>query len=95
MHYILQVLSLHVKKMIHHLDRVNKERLDIADYENNHQLHLAKAAIAVHFVVLFNLKIDIPEKDMLCEALLPRPDYVNSTCPDVDQMKKVMPFILK
>lgn len=78
--------------MINHLDGVNKERLGIADYD---QLHLAKATIAVYFVVSYDLKIAKTEKNMLCEALLPSPDYVTRTCPDVDQIKKVMPSILR
>ncbi|VDH96575.1 Hypothetical predicted protein, partial [Mytilus galloprovincialis] len=89
------VLQLQMKKTIHQFQRINREHLQAAaaDITSMYHLRLAKAAMSAHIVVLFEITLDRTETDELCEALLPLPNYTDRACPDVVQMKKVMPSI--
>ncbi|CAG2215367.1 SEPT3_9_12 [Mytilus edulis] len=90
------VLLLQMKKMIQKFQLVKQELHADGDADENIDiLHLFKAAIAVHFVIKFDLQLDKTETDVLCEALLPRPNYTDRTCTDIILMKKSMSSIVK
>ncbi|CAC5419845.1 unnamed protein product [Mytilus coruscus] len=80
-----------MKKIIHQLENMKKDKLDA----EGKTLHLVTAVTVTHTVVTFEVGLEVKERRMLCEALLPCPDYDTKTSPDVEELKTFLSTDLK
>jgi hypothetical protein len=77
-----------MKKIIDHLK--NRDQLD----EEAKKLHLTTAVTVTHLVDIYKVELEDRDKQLLCEALLPMPDFEKKISPDVYNLKNVLPIKL-
>lgn len=80
-----------IKKIIHELEKRKKEKLDL----EAKTLCLVTAVTVTHIVVEFEVHLENKERRMLCEALLPSPDFDSKTSLDVEEAVKFLPKDIK
>ncbi|CAC5419831.1 unnamed protein product [Mytilus coruscus] len=80
-----------LKKIIHELERRKTEKLDL----EAKTLCLVTAVTVTHIVVEFEVHLASDEKRILCEALLPSPDFDSKTSLDVEEAVKFLPKDIK
>ncbi|XP_052062680.1 E3 ubiquitin-protein ligase rnf213-alpha-like isoform X2 [Mytilus californianus] len=80
-----------IKKIIHELERRKTEKLDL----EGKTLCLVTAVTVTHIVVEFEVHLASDERRMLCEALLPSPDFDSKTSLDVEEAVKFLPKDIK
>ncbi|XP_052062754.1 E3 ubiquitin-protein ligase rnf213-alpha-like isoform X2 [Mytilus californianus] len=81
--------SSHMKKVIHGLDKIGKEPVNI----ETKSLRLTTAVSVTYLINEYDVKIEYKEKRMLCEALLPMPDFENKTSTDLEDLKNFLPNV--
>lgn len=81
-----------MKQQIQYLERTKTaEKLD----EEAKILHLITAVTVTHLVNEYEVELDQRDQRLLCEALLPMPDFEKKISPDIDHLKKYLPTIYK
>lgn len=80
-----------MKQQIQYLGRTNRDQLD----EEAKILHLITAVTVIHLVNEYEVELEHRDKQLLCEALLPMPDFEKKISPDVEHLKKYLPTIYK
>ncbi|XP_063441660.1 E3 ubiquitin-protein ligase rnf213-alpha-like [Mytilus trossulus] len=80
-----------IKEIIHKLERRKTEKLDL----EAKTLCLVTAVTVTHIAVEFEVHLARDERRMLCEALLPSPDFDSKTSPDVEEAVKFLPKDIK
>lgn len=58
-------------------------------------MRLLTAVTLTHIIIEHGIKLETKERRMLCEALLPRPDFENRSSQDVEDLQTFLPKQLK
>ncbi|XP_052062678.1 E3 ubiquitin-protein ligase rnf213-alpha-like isoform X2 [Mytilus californianus] len=85
------VLCQHLQAVIHELDVVSGQQLT----DEAKGMCLLTAVTLTHIICEYGIKLETKERRMLCEALLPRPDFENKVSQDVEDLKSFLPNQLK
>jgi hypothetical protein len=80
-----------MKQQIQYLGKTNRDQLD----EEATILHLITAVTVTHLVNEYEVELEHKDKRLLCEALLPMPNFEKKISPDVDHLKGYLPTIHK
>lgn len=89
--YFLKVLCQHLQTVIHDLDAVRRQQLT----DEAKSMCLLTAVTLTHIIIEHGIKLETKDRRMLCEALLPRPDFENKVSRDVEDLQTFLPNQLK
>lgn len=76
-----------MKKIIHALVEIGRNQTGV----EMKTLRLVSAVTVTYIIDEYGIKMDYKDKRMLCEALLPNPDFETKTSEDVDNLKSFLP----